>query len=46
MTADEAGMRAALEQARLASLAGEIPVGAALTDGEGRILAAAQKRCV
>lgn len=44
MTADEAGMRAALEQARLASLAGEIPVGAALTDGEGRILAAAHNR--
>ena len=35
MTADEAGMRAALEQARLASLA---------TDGEGRILAAAHNR--
>ena len=44
MTSDEAGMRAALEQARLASLAGEIPVGAALTDGEGRILAAAHNR--
>ena len=44
MTADETGMRVALEQARLAALAGEIPVGAALTDGEGRILAAAHNR--
>ena len=44
MTSDEAGMRAALEQARLASLAGEIPVGAALTDGEGWIVAAAHNR--
>ena len=44
MTADETGMRVALEQARLAAFAGEIPVGAALTDGEGRILAAAHNR--
>ena len=41
---DEERMRAALEQAYLAQRAGEIPVGAILTDGEGKILAAAHNR--
>jgi tRNA(adenine34) deaminase len=39
--ADDAhGMRLALEQARAAAAAGEVPVGAVLADAQGRVLAA------
>lgn len=40
----EAGMRAALAEAQRGAMAGEIPVGAVLTDGSGRLLAAAHNR--
>lgn len=36
--ADETAMRAALEQAALARMAGEVPVGAVVLDAEGRII--------
>lgn len=41
---DERFMREALKQAHLAALAGEIPVGAVLTDGTGTVLAVAYNR--
>lgn len=41
---DERFMREALKQAHRAALAGEIPVGAVLTDGTGTVLAAAYNR--
>lgn len=40
----EAGMRAALAEAQRGALCGEIPVGAVLVDGTGRLLAAAHNR--
>ena len=42
---DEAYMRIALEQAREASAAGEIPVGAVIVNESGEVLAAARNRC-
>jgi tRNA(adenine34) deaminase len=37
--ADEGWMRAALEEARLASAKGEVPVGCVIVDASGRVLA-------
>ena len=39
---DEAFMKIALEEARLAGEAGDVPVGAVLVDGQGRIVAKAR----
>ncbi len=39
-------MGEALEQARLGAAAGEVPVGAVLCDGQGRLLAAAHNRTI
>ena len=45
--ADDAhGMRLALEQARAAAAAGEVPVGAVLADAQGRLLAAGRNASV
>ena len=46
LTADEAAMRAALEQARHAYAAGEVPVGAVLLDSSGRVIGAGENRCI
>ena len=43
--ADESRMRLAIAQAELAAGAGEIPVGAILTDGEGNILSSTHNLC-
>ncbi|MBF2735512.1 MAG: nucleoside deaminase [Betaproteobacteria bacterium AqS2] len=39
-------MRLALEQARAAAEAGEVPVGACVVDGQGKLLAEAHNACV
>lgn len=44
MTEDERLMGIALEQARQAAGAGEVPIGAVLVDSESRVLAAAHNR--
>ena len=41
---DEFYMGLALEEARLAKEAGEVPVGAVIADGEGRVVAAARNK--
>lgn len=41
---DEAAMRLALEQAKAAADAGEIPVGAVLLDGDGTVVASDRNR--
>ncbi|HHN73495.1 MAG TPA: nucleoside deaminase, partial [Thermopetrobacter sp.] len=40
------GMELALTEARAAAARGEVPVGAALLDAEGRVLAAAGNRVI
>lgn len=45
--ADDAhGMRLALDQARAAAAAGEVPVGAVLTDAQGRVMAAGRNASI
>jgi len=44
--ADEAAMRLALEQARLAGAAGEVPVGAVVLDGCGELIGAGFNRTI
>ncbi|MEJ2895776.1 tRNA adenosine(34) deaminase TadA [Bordetella avium] len=44
--ADEIYMHMALEQARLAYDQGEVPVGAVVVDGEGRVLGAGYNRTI
>src|SRR5690606_41293164 len=43
---DGVGMRAALDMAREAERAGEVPVGAAVVDAAGRILGRGFNRCI
>ena len=43
---DEAWLRAAMREAKLAEEAGEVPVGAVLVDGEGAILSRGQNRVI
>jgi tRNA(adenine34) deaminase len=45
-SADELWMSRAIEQARIASSIGEVPIGAVVIDAEGRELAAASNRTI
>ncbi len=44
LAADDVYMRLALDQARLAYAAGEVPVGAVVVDGQGQVLGAGYNR--
>ncbi len=46
VAADDVYMRLALDQARLAYEAGEVPVGAVVVDGQGQVLGAGYNRTI